>query len=169
MGAQKLLMSFRGKPLIDYAIAAARRWRPVLVAGGAVAEALRDRDDVTLIVNREPQRGMAHSLALADAAISPGDALVVLLGDKPLVSEGLIAALCAALADADVAYPVHARSGAPGHPVVFAPSARRRIAMLADGDTLHVLRGDPALVRRTLRSEDEGAFFDVDTRAELAR
>ncbi|HEY4434101.1 MAG TPA: NTP transferase domain-containing protein [Candidatus Cybelea sp.] len=169
MGAQKLLMCFRGKPLIEHAIEAARGWRPVLVAGGAVAEALRHRDDLTLIVNSEPQRGMAHSLALADAAISPDDALIVLLGDKPLVTEGLIAALCAALAGADVAYPVHARSGVPGHPVVFAPGARRRIATLPDGDTLHVLRGDPQLVRRPLRSEDEGAFFDVDTRAELAR
>jgi molybdenum cofactor cytidylyltransferase len=167
-GAQKLLMSFRGRPLIEYAIAAARRWRPVLVAGAEVARVLRDRDDITLVVNPEPQRGMAHSLALADAAISPSDALVVLLGDKPLVTEALIAELCAALAEADVAYPVHARSGAPGHPVLFAARTRRRIATLPDGDTLHVLREDPLLVRHALRSEDEGAFFDVDTRAELA-
>jgi CTP:molybdopterin cytidylyltransferase MocA len=169
MGAQKLLMSFRGRPLIEYAIAAARRWRPVLVAGPEVADALRDRNDFTLVVNPEPQRGMAHSLALADEAISPGDALVVLLGDKPLVSERLIAELCATLANADVAYPVHARSGAPGHPVLFSVSARRRIAALPDGDNLHVLRDDPSLVRRAVRSQDEGGFFDVDTPAELAR
>jgi molybdenum cofactor cytidylyltransferase len=168
MGAQKLLMRFRGRPLIEYAIAAARPWRPVLVAGPEVADALRDRDDVALVVNPQPQRGMAHSLALADEAISPGDALVVLLGDKPLVSERLIAELCAALGSADVAYPVDARSGAPGHPVVFAASARRGIAALPDGDNLHALRDDPSLVRRAVRSEDEGGFFDVDTPGELA-
>ncbi|MFZ1018645.1 MAG: nucleotidyltransferase family protein [Candidatus Cybelea sp.] len=168
MGAQKLLMHFRGRPLIEYAIAAARRWRPVLVAGHEVADALRDRDDITLVVNAQPQRGMAHSLALGDEAISPGDALVVLLGDKPLVSERLIAELCAALGSADVAYPVHARNGAPGHPVVFAASARRRIASLPDGDTLAVLRDDPSLVRVAVPSEDEGGFFDVDISGELA-
>jgi CTP:molybdopterin cytidylyltransferase MocA len=172
MGAQKLLMRFRGRPLIEYAIAAARPWRPVLVAGPEVADALRDRDDVALVVNPQPQRGMAHSLALADEAISPGDALVVLLGDKPLVSERLIAELCAALGSADVAYPVDARSGAPGHPVVFWACGRRRlgrgIAALPDGDNLHALRDDPSLVRRAVRSEDEGGFFDVDTPGELA-
>jgi molybdenum cofactor cytidylyltransferase len=169
MGAQKLLMDFRGRPLIEHAIEAARRWRPVLVAGREVAGALQGRKDVTLVVNPEPERGMAHSLVLANLAISPGETLVVLLGDKPLVSDRLIAEVCAALTNADVAYPVHARSGVPGHPVVFAASARRRIAALPDGDTLHVLRDDPSLVGHAVRSEDEGGFFDVDTPGELAR
>lgn len=167
MGAQKLLMPFRGKPLIEYAIAAAQRWQPVLVAGHEVADAMKGRDDVELVRNSEPQRGMAHSLALADAAVAADAVLVVLLGDKPLVSEGLIADLCAALEDADVAYPVRARSGQPGHPVVFAACVRGRIATLPDGDSVHILRDDPSLRRRVVRSEDEGAFFDVDTASDF--
>ncbi|HEY2473273.1 MAG TPA: NTP transferase domain-containing protein [Candidatus Cybelea sp.] len=167
MGAQKLLMPFRGKPLIEYAIAAAQRWQPVLVAGNEVADALQGRRDVELVRNSEPQRGMAHSLALADAAVAADAALVVLLGDKPLVSEVLIADVCDALEDADVAYPVHARGGQPGHPVVFAASVRGRIAAIPDGDTLQFLRDDPSLRRRAVRSEDDGAFFDVDTARDL--
>ncbi|HEX4014769.1 MAG TPA: NTP transferase domain-containing protein [Candidatus Cybelea sp.] len=169
MGAQKLSMLFRGRPLLEYAVASAQRWDPLLVAGPEIFGAFAGRVDVTLVLNSQPQRGMTHSLALADAAIHPGDAIVVLLGDKPLVTEQLIARLCAARADADVAYPVRAGDGVPGHPVFFSPAARRRIGDLPLGDTLHLLRDDPAMARLPVPTLDEGAFFDVDTPGELGR
>lgn len=163
MGAQKLLMAFHGRTMIEYAIEAAARWHPLVVAGRDVAAYLAGRSHCELIVNARPQRGMAHSLVLANAEIPDDHALIVLLGDKPLVTPELIAQLCARLGEADVAFPRHPQTEEPGHPVVFSPRARKKIALLPDGDSLRLLRDDPSLLRRELSTEDRGAYFDIDT------
>jgi molybdenum cofactor cytidylyltransferase len=167
MGRQKLLAPFRGKRMIDYVIDAARRWKPVIVASAPVAQLLGSFEDAHTIVNDEPERGMAHSLALADAALPAGISLIVLLADKPLITPELIERICDLAKDVDVAHPVHERLGEPGHPVVFSPRARAKIRDLPDGDTLKAVRDDPALTRRTLPTADPGAFFDVDTPEQL--
>lgn len=169
MGAQKLLMPYRGRMMIECAIEAARAWRPLVVAGQEVAQALGSRGDIDLIVNEEPQRGMAHSLQLADAELPRNEALIVLLADKPLINEALIRRVCDALGGADVCYPVHEISGEPGHPVVFSSRAREKIQGLPDGDTLRELRDDSSLERVTVPVADRGAFYDVDTREMLER
>jgi molybdenum cofactor cytidylyltransferase len=161
-GAQKLLMPYRGRTMLEHVVEAAREWQPVIVAGVDVARSMQ-RGDETLIVNDAPARGMVHSLALADARVPRDEAIIVLLGDKPLVTPALIRLILAQIGDADVAYPVHPKTSQPGHPVVFSARARQKIAGLPDGDTLHALRDDPALERVRVFTEDSGAFFDVDT------
>jgi molybdenum cofactor cytidylyltransferase len=166
-GSQKLLLPFRGRPMVDYAVDAARQWNPVVVAGAQVAEYVAARAGVEVIVNDAPQRGMTHSLALANDAVAQKAALIVLLGDKPLVTPPLIARLCETMGNADVLFPMHPQTREPGHPVLFSPRARSKIAHLPDGDTLSLLRDDPQLVRREVACEDRGAYFDVDTAAVL--
>ncbi len=161
VGKQKLLMDFRGRPLIDYAIAAAGRWNPVVVAGPEVCGYLAGRHGVTLVANGEPERGMSHSLALANRFLPDDLAIIVLLGDKPRVSEGLIETICRAAGEADVVYPV--RGEEPGHPVRLSPRARKRIAALPRGDTLRRLRDDRQLTALAVETDDPGAVFDVDT------
>ena len=168
MGGQKLLMNFRGRPMIEYALEAARARHPLVVAASEVAGYLSGRAGIDVIVNDAPQRGMAHSLALADAAIPPDRSIVVLLGDKPLASERLVEAVCAQGAQADVVFPRDPHSGEPGHPVLFSARARAKIAELPDGDSLRSIRDDPALVRVELSIADRGAYLDVDTAGELA-
>lgn len=162
MGAQKLLMPFRGRPMIEYAIDAAQRWKPVIVAGARVAKYLSGRH-AQVLLNEAPQRGMTHSLALANAEIPSGAALIVLLGDKPLITPLLITQLAGALDAADVVFPVHPQTREPGHPVVFSSRARAKIPLLPDGDALRALRDDTALIRREVATDDPGAYFDVDT------
>lgn len=161
-GFQKLLAPFRGRTMIEYAIEAAQQWNPLVVAGPQVAAYLQALG-VHALLNDAPQRGMAHSLAIADAAIDPTQALIVVLGDKPLATPALIARICDALGSADVAFPQHPQTGEPGHPVVFSPRARMKIASLPDGDSLRDLRGDRGLVRRAVEIEDPGAYVDIDT------
>lgn len=163
MGAQKLLMPYRGRTMIEHALAAAASWEPIVVAGAQIAAHLRDRPDLEIVRNADPQRGMTHSLSLANTAADADAALIVLLGDKPLVTPQLISRICEGLGDADVAFPVHPKTHEPGHPVVFAPRARTMIAALPDGDSLRSLRDDPALRRREIETEDRGAYVDIDT------
>ncbi|HEY1868523.1 MAG TPA: nucleotidyltransferase family protein [Candidatus Cybelea sp.] len=161
IGKQKLLMPFRGRPLIEYSIEAAARWQPVVVCSREVAHHLAGRADVALIRNEEPELGMSHSLTLANRAIEEDVAIGVLLADKPLVSEDLIETVRRASRGADVTYPQH--GGQPGHPVVLSPRARRFIDHLPPGDTVRLLRAHLALSVHPVDTADEGAFFDIDT------
>ena len=161
LGQQKLLMDFRGRPLIEYALAAARRWQPVVVCGPEVADHLARRSDLELVHNDAPEFGMTHSLALANRFVASDVPMLVLLGDKPLLTEGLIETICGDADEADVVYP--ARGEEPGHPVWLSPRARRFIEYLPAGDTLRLLRENPNLVARSVETTDPGAYFDVDT------
>jgi CTP:molybdopterin cytidylyltransferase MocA len=168
MGQPKLLLPVAGTPLIARALQAAAAFPRVLVASPELAARVPAEPGLTVIVNDAPARGMAHSLALADAVISDREAaLVVLLGDTPLVDAALIERVVAARGDADVAYPV--RAGVPGHPVVFGPRPRAAIAGLLDGDTLRDLRSDPRWTRVELPEAGDRPFTDVDTPDDLAR
>jgi molybdenum cofactor cytidylyltransferase len=165
VGKQKLLMDFRGRALIEYPIAAAQRWSPIAVVGPDVGAYLDGRSDVALLHNDTPALGMSHSLALANRFLLSDLALIVVLGDKPLVSETLIETICMAAANADVVYPLY--NDEPGHPVWLSPQARLRIDGLPPGDTLRLLRMHPDLLHRAIETRDCGAVFDVDTIDEL--
>lgn len=160
-----MLIAFRGAPMIERAIAAAQIWEPVVVAGSEVTAYLAGRTGLTVVRNDQPGLGMSHSLKLANRVVAGDAALIVLLGDKPLVSSALIERICDAAGDADIAYPV--RRTQPGHPVFLSPRARERIDDLPEGDTLRTLRDDARLRVKAVKTDDEGAFFDVDTIAAL--
>jgi molybdenum cofactor cytidylyltransferase len=160
-GKQKLLMDFRGRALIEYAIAAAQRWNPIAVASAEVAAYLDGRRDVALLRNDTPALGMSHSLALANRFLPSDLPLLVVLGDKPLVSQTLIETICLAAPGADVVYPLY--DDEPGHPVWLSPRARLGIDGLPPGDTVRMLRTHPDLVQRAVETTDRGAVFDVDT------
>jgi molybdenum cofactor cytidylyltransferase len=160
-GKQKLLVDFHGRKLIEYPIAAAQAWNPIVVCGPKVEQYLLGRSDVEVLRNDEPARGMSHSLALANRIVAAELTLIVLLGDKPFVSRSLIESICAAAEDSDVVYPV--REEVPGHPVALSPGARRYVDGLPDGDTLRLLRNRPELRERAMQTSDLGAVFDVDT------
>lgn len=167
MGTQKLLLEVGGLTLLERALAATADYPRVIVAGPAVAHALAALPGLQVVVNDEPERGMAHSLRLAEAVAPAGAALAVVLADTPFVDADLVRAVVAARGDADVAFPVSA--GRPGHPVVFGPRPRRALAELADGDTLRDLRSDPRWVRVEVPVADDRPFVDVDTPADIER
>jgi CTP:molybdopterin cytidylyltransferase MocA len=168
MGAQKLLLPVGEATLLERALAAAGALPTVAVVPSSLVPLIGTRPGLNVVVNDQPERGMAHSLALADAALADRHAaLVVLLADTPLVDAGLVRRLLEARGDGDVAYPV--RGGVGGHPVIFGPRARAAIATLQEGDTLRALRDDPRWRRVEVAIEDEAPYLDVDTPEDLAR
>lgn len=165
MGRQKLLLPIDGLPMIVRVIGAAAAWPTVVVTSHEVATILRDAP-VRIIENAAPERGMSHSLALADAAIAPDEPIAVLLGDLPDMRPERLAEVIAAYSEeTDI---VFARAGEhPAHPVVFSPNARKKIAGLPDGDSLRLLRDDQSLRRRVIDvAADAAALTDIDTPAE---
>ncbi len=160
MGRQKLLLPIDGQPLIGRILAAVSAWPLVVVAGDDVARTL-GQTSLRIIRNAMPERGMAHSLALADCAITPNEPIAIMLGDLADITAQTIGAVIAAYDDAvDVVVPCC--SGVPVHPVVFGPAARAKIAALPDGDTIKRIRDDPSL-RRRIVEVDRTALIDIDT------
>jgi CTP:molybdopterin cytidylyltransferase MocA len=173
MGRPKLLERVGGTTLIARALAAAAGRDVVVVASAAVAaELAASGAAVRVLRNDEPERGMNHSLRLADAAIPAGEPIAVLLADLPDCDAAAVARVVDAYDEhADVVVPRAA--GRLGHPVVFGPGAREKIAALGEGDGLHRVRDDAALRRRIVEAGDARAFDDIDTdddlRARVAR
>jgi len=168
MGEPKALLHVGDRRLVERALEAAADFPRVLVTSDAVAAHVDARSGLSIVINDAPERGMTHSLALADAAIADRSAAIaVLLADTPLVDAALVRRVVDALGDADVAYPV--RDGVPGHPVVFGPRVRPAIARLPDGDTLRQLRADSRWTRVEVVHEDDRPFMDVDTPEDLRR
>jgi CTP:molybdopterin cytidylyltransferase MocA len=170
MGRPKLLERIGGRTLIARALAAAGARPVVVVASPAVAAELAASGDaarVRVVRNDEPDRGMNHSLRLANDAIEAGEPIAVLLADLPDCDAAAVDRVVRAYDEgADVVVP---RAGERfGHPVVFGPAARRAIAALGDGDGLHRVRDAANLRRRVVPVEDARPFEDIDTDADLA-
>jgi CTP:molybdopterin cytidylyltransferase MocA len=155
-----------GERLIDRALAACGERETIVVAAPGLAAQLAPGQLRRIAINGEPERGMTHSLRLADALADPSAALVVLLGDMPYVDRTLVERAIAAY---DPAFDLIAPSsaGRPAHPVVLGPAARARLAALAEGDTLRSLRADPSLRVRAIHFEDPSLQRDVDLPGDL--
>lgn len=165
-GGPKLLVDFRGRPLVTWALAAALAAgldETVVVTGGQDLGAVVP-DRITVLDNPRWAEGQATSLQVAVARAEAGghDAVVIGLGDSPLVPADAwraVAASDASIATAD--YDGRARP-----PVRL---ARAVWALLpADGDegARVLLRGRPDLVARVPCAGDP---LDVDTEGDLER
>ncbi|MEM6619540.1 MAG: bifunctional UDP-N-acetylglucosamine diphosphorylase/glucosamine-1-phosphate N-acetyltransferase GlmU [Pseudomonadota bacterium] len=104
----KVLHAVGGMPLLHHAMGRAAQVaeRTVVVVGhggAAVAQAARDFDPDAIVVTQQHQRGTAHAVAQARAALADfaGD-VVVLFGDTPFVTADTLARVAAARARADV-------------------------------------------------------------------
>ena len=172
-GAPKMLLPWRGKPLIRHAAEAALGGglSPVVVVTGAVEAPLREALaglPVLFAPNPEWQEGQSASLRAGLQALPPrAGSAVFLLVDQPYVTPELIRALRER----------HAETLAP----VVAPRVGKKRAnpVLFDRDTfpdLLALRGDTggrAIFQRTpltyLDWPDANLLLDVDTPEDYAR
>src|SRR5690606_3334260 len=132
-GGDKLSAPFRGEPLLDHAIRAARA-APV--------------DEVLVVTGRDLPAGrwsgappvrriaidsaeLSQSLKAGIAAAGEADGAFIFLGDMPLVPREIAARLADRLGGHYAALPRH--GGRPGHPVLLAARAFADVARL-EGD-----------------------------------
>lgn len=174
-GGQKLLARIDGGPVLGHVVAAAREagLEPLIVVAGTNARRVAEVvEPAPVVVNPEPEAGLAGSLHLGIAAIAgiepPIEAVVVLLGDQPLVDPEVIRALVARLkgeAARPVAVPRFADGGG-ANPVALARPAFGLVAEASGDRGLGpILAAHPGLVAEV---EVPGANPDIDTIADLA-
>lgn len=163
MGKQKLLLPFRGRPLLS--------WTLDLVEGlplsqrllvlGADANRVRAAFDLQgwqVVVNDDWPRGMGSSLRRAAEVVDGG--MLVFLGDMPWVPEGAARAVLAR---------AHARPIAPsyrgvrGFPVYLPAGLRPKLLDLCGDVGARNIIGDCELIPW----DDPGVIRDVDTEVDL--
>jgi molybdenum cofactor cytidylyltransferase len=168
--APKVLGLFHGRPLLAYALDAARDSgcapTVLVVSDDRVAEAAAP--DVVVVRNDAPERGIASSLQCAlrhleDDPTVP--AAVVGLADQPLVGAAAYRSIAAAYdAGARLAYATY--DGERGNPVLLGrehwPEA---IALSGDEGARVLLRRHGGIA---VPCGDAGAAADVDTPQDLA-
>ena len=161
MGRDKLIAPFAGVPLARRVVLALLDLAPLVVAPPAVAAVLADLHGFRIIPTPRTD-GPSVTLALADAQVPADLALAVVACDLPFLDAARVRAFLARVpANADIAYP--AVGGMPGHPVVWSPKARTRIAALSPEAAPMSVRSDRALRVLALDAGDDAYVTDVDT------
>ncbi|MHB8671486.1 MAG: nucleotidyltransferase family protein [Acidimicrobiales bacterium] len=161
----KLRASFRGRPLVEWAVDAARRsGLDTIVVTGAVDLADVLDPEVVVVPNPGWSSGQASSLDVARSwALSHGhDAMVVGLGDQPLVTTEAWSAVAAS--DGSIAVATY--RGRRRNPVRLARDVWPLLPATGDEGARALMRRRPDLVVEVACS---GEPADVDTVEDLRR
>jgi molybdenum cofactor cytidylyltransferase len=173
MGAPKLLLDLHGKPVIRWAV---ERVMPhvdgVLVVvppdSAAIRAALADLH-VSCETNPDPQQGQATSIVTGVRALPSGTrAALIVLGDQPVVPDGVFGSLVQTFQRTGRAIVAPVYRGVRGNPVLFAAETFEELAALT-GDTgaRSVVARDATRV--ALVDVDADMPEDVDTPEDYAR
>ncbi len=168
-GGGKQLAPLAGRPLLEHALAnaAAIPAEHFVVVLGSEAEGVAER---VPLHGFEPlvcpgwEAGMAEPLKLGIAALAACDAIVILLGDQPLIGPEAARRLLARRRPGRAALRA-TYGGRPGHPVLIERSLYEAVAALSgDAGARDLLAGDETA---KVPCEDLAHPLDVDSPADL--
>lgn len=170
-GADKLTAKLHGKAVVRLSVRALSSLDAVYVvvppAADAITQAL-SRLDVRFVINLARDEGMASSIRAGVAALGPDvEAVVIALGDQPLASPDVTAALRERWERGGTSAVVPKYADVQGHPVLFDRACfPELIALRGDNGARAVLRalGD----RCAVVDVEANAPADVDTAEALA-
>jgi molybdenum cofactor cytidylyltransferase len=181
MGRPKLLLPFRGGPLVAAVVGALRAGG---VDGIVLVTATEDDElrawarqaGVATAVNPAPERGMLSSiqegiaaLGGADALARRGDVLLVCPADLPHLDPESVAELLRRMAASDARLAVPVYQGRRGHPLALAPALIPEIFDLDPEIGLKQLRNRHEAELLEVPVDDPGVVSDVDTPEDYER
>jgi molybdenum cofactor cytidylyltransferase len=173
MGSHKLLLPFKGRPLVNWVLAAASMSQadPVIVVLGHEAEkvgaAMRAERRFLAIHNPWYAEGMSTSLKIGLAATPKEvEGALILLGDQPLITAAIINIMIDASAAAPDAIIAASYQGRRGNPVLFPRQYFAELETITgDEGGRSLLARYPERIR-LVEIDDAQAGLDVDTPAE---
>lgn len=171
MGADKLLLPYRGRRLIDHALTAlvdCLLVDEVLVVVRPDFSFRTDEPKCRVVVNPDHRQGMGTSLrAGVQVANAAADAFVLSLADMPEITGEIVTTLIEAFGRSGkrVLIPVYDQRN--GHPVVFAGDCREELLRLSgDVGPRTFIAAHPEMVAY-YPVLHRGVVHDVDTPADM--
>ena len=173
MGRPKLLLEFRGKPIVRWAVEALTgHVEDLVVVTGQDEDGVRAALTglaVRFARNPRPHDGQGSSIAIGIAALKPWTrAALIALGDQPRIPVDVVPALLTAWRKTgkDVVAPVYRET--QGTPVLFGAGVFAELSNLTgDGGAKGVVGARPERV--TLVTFDVAMPADIDTPEDYAR
>lgn len=169
MGRNKLLLLYRGKPLIDHVIDHVRGsgLTSVFLVSGSEEVLRRGRlKHIKTIYNGRADAGQSESVKAGVLSSTECSGYMFLAGDQPLLDEETIRLLADRFEENPdrIVVPVH--EGRNGSPVIFPVKFREELLALA-GDTggREIIRAHPESVLR-VEVKDNSMLLDIDTKEE---
>jgi molybdenum cofactor cytidylyltransferase len=169
MGSHKLLLPYKGRPLVSWVVAAALASQadPVIVVLGHEAERVRAAlpdGRLTTIVNPAYAEGMSTSLRVGlTSTPQQVDGAIILLGDQPLVKSSIIDAMIAESTRAPGAIIAASYQERRSNPVLFPRQYFAELeAITGDEGGRSALARHPDRIR-LFETKDALAGRDIDT------
>ena len=172
MGRPKQLLPFRGSTVLEQIIKnlSESNLDELIVVTGYQAEKIAQRitdKQIKIAVNREFQRGIGSSIKSGLAQVSDrSDAIMVVLGDQPLIEKDTINPLIQTFSMTDQGILVPIYQGIRGHPVIFDAKYKDELLRLPDevgGRKLIKEHSEDVL---KIEVDTESVIVDVDTRGD---
>lgn len=175
MGSPKMLVEFRGRPMIRAVAETLHRSsvdEVIVVTGHAAGkvEAVLQGLPVRCVENADYASGLASSLRVGVAAAGHADAVVVCLGDMPLVQPHTIDRLIAAFNPTEhrtIIVPVH--KGQFGNPVLWGCEHFARLMSLSGDKGARSLIAGLKSEAVEIAVDDPGILADADTPESLEK
>lgn len=171
MGADKLQLPYKGRRLIDCALAPLQDCRLIDEVIVVVRPGFQLRAEGTkcrIVVNPDHREGMGSSLRTGVAAASQGaDAFVVSLADMPELTVEIVTTLVEAFCRSGKSILVPVYEGRHGHPVIFAASCRQDLLRLGGDMGARSIIGEHQEMVEYLPTRHSGVVRDVDTLEDL--
>jgi molybdenum cofactor cytidylyltransferase len=171
-GGNKVVIPFRGVPIVRRVVERLRAGGvgTVVVVAGAeralVADAIVGLAAL-VVENPSPEMGLSSSIRVGVEALDRDvRAIVLALGDQPLIDPAVVRALIESWEGSNAAAVVPIYRDGRGHPVIFDATLRGALLLL-DGDTGARNLLDQLGDRATRLPMDAAAPRDIDTRDEL--
>ncbi len=181
MGRPKLLLPFRGRPLVAGVVDALRGGGVetivlVTAPGDEELRAWAREEGLILAVNPDPERGMLSSIREGIAAAGGaaalaerGETLLVSPADLPNLGAGTVAVLLQRMAETGALLAVPVYRGKRGHPLAVSPALISEIETLDSNVGLKQLRDRHEVELLEIDVEDPGVVQDVDTPEDYER
>lgn len=168
MGRDKLSLPFRGKPIVQHVIDAARdsllETVTVVLPEQSELEDLLDLNGCEIVYSKERTKGQAESLKTGISSVkNHAQGAMALLGDLPLITPGVINHLVWAFSQEPHNWVIPMQEGMRGNPITI-PSQWFDNVMELQGDIgARALLATPRLPIRLVKINEIGPFIDVDT------
>ncbi|MXY98481.1 MAG: nucleotidyltransferase family protein, partial [Gemmatimonadetes bacterium] len=172
MGTPKQLLPFGRVTLIEQVIRTLTRSRlgkeVVVVLGYRAMDIVKRISGlpVRLAYNPDPEGDMLSSIRCGLAYIEPDQAIMIALGDQPLVTTGIVNRLIDEYEGRPegMVLPVH--DGKRGHPMILSPAYREEILFESIPGGLKALRDRHSDSVRTVPVDSDAVLIDLDHRSD---